>query len=198
MGLNLLREGLADWIEGYGEKSRADFLHLLEKHIGHPIDINAWQIEDKSFPRVGSYTSYAIFRFCLHYVVKGDYEKELDKEEEVEREALRAFRRELKPASLRIPYAAHFLESGDTDTIFIPVLFAKPFVYDERFVASLPGGIRALQAFAKGLHFQLTEEAESEIAVERGRWLPLATAKNVARILYTFFTEKPNACVLFS
>ena len=198
MGLNLLRERFADWVEEYGPDSRADFLRKLERHIGQPIDVNAWQIEDKNFPRVGSYTSYAIFRFCLQYLTKGDYEDELEKEEEVEIEALREFRRELKPASLRVPYASHFLESGDTDTIFIPILFAKPFAYDERFVASLPGGVRALQAFAKGLQFDLTAEAESEYAVGKGKWLPVATAKNVARILCAFFTEKPNACVLFS
>src|SRR5262249_19996130 len=114
------------------------------------------------------------------------------------REALKEFRRELKPSSVRVPYAAHFLDSGDTDTIFIPILFAKPFAYEERFVASLPGAVRALQAFARGLQFDLAEEAESEYAVENDQWLPVATAKNVARILYAFFTEKPNACVAFS
>ena len=65
-------------------------------------------------------------------------------------------------------------------------------------MASLPGAIKALQAFAKGLHFELAEEAEIEYAVENGKWLPIATAKNVARILHAFFTEKPNACVAFS
>src|SRR5260370_16286352 len=101
-------------------------------------------------------------------------------------EALREFRRELKPRSFKVPYASHFLESGDTDTIFIPILFAKPLAYDERFVASLPGGVRALQAFAKGLQFDLSEEAEIEYAVENGKWRPVPTATTAARILYRF------------
>ncbi len=198
MGLNLVRGRFADWIEEYGPDTRAHFLAKLEKHVGQQINVNSWQIEDRAFPRVGSYTSYGIFRFCLQYLTKGDYEDELDEEDDIEVEALKAFRHELKPGSLKVPYAAHFLESGDTDTIFIPILFAKPIAYDERFVASLPGGTRALQAFAKGLHFDLAAEADIEYAVENGRWLPVATAKNVARILHGFFTEKPNACVVFS
>jgi hypothetical protein len=99
---------------------------------------------------------------------------------------------------MKVPYAAHFLDSGDTDTIFIPLLFAKPFAYDERFVSSLPGAVKALEAFAKGLKFELVEEAEMEYGAENGKWLPVVTAKNVARILYSFFTEKPNACVALS
>lgn len=197
MGLNLVRERFVDWLESYGPDSRAHYLAKLEKHVGQKIDVNAWHVEDKDFPRVGSYTSYGIFRICLHYVARGDYADELDKDD-IEPEALREFRQELKPNSIRVPYVSHFLESGDTDTIFIPLLFAKPFAYDERFVASLPGGIRALQAFAKGLQFDLTGDTEIEYAVENGKWLPVATAKNVARLLYAFFTEKPNACVAFS
>ena len=198
MGLNLVRERFADWLEVYGSDTRAHYLAKLENHVGQKIDVDAWQVEDKAFPRVGSYTSYGIFRLCLQYVAKGDYEDELDDEDDVEIEALREFRRELKPGSIKVPYASHFLDSGDTDTIFIPILFAKPFAYDERFVASLPGGVRALQAFAKGLRFDLVGEAEIEYAVENGKWLPVATSKNVARVLYAFFTEKPNACVAFS
>ena len=49
-------------------------------------------------------------------------------EDDVGIEALREFRRELKPGSVKVPYAAHFLESGDTDTIFIPILFVADFV----------------------------------------------------------------------
>lgn len=198
MGLNLMRESFADWLEGYSPDTRAHFLNKLQKHLGQKIDVDAWKVEDKAFPRVGSYTSYGIFRFCLQYVTRGNHEDELDGKDGIEFEALREFRRELEPGSVRVPYASHFLESGDTDTIFIPILFAKPFTYDERFVASLPGAVRALQAFAKGLQFDLEEEEEIEYTVENGRWLPIATAKNVARILYAFFTEKPNACVAFS
>ena len=147
---------------------------------------------------MGSYTTYGIFVLCLHYVAVGDYGDHLEKDEDVEFEALREFRAKLRPASIRVPYAAHFLESGDTDTIFIPALFLRPFVCDERFVASLPGGIKALEAFAKGLRFELTGDPEIEYEAENGKWLPISTAKNVARILHHFFTEKPNACVALS
>jgi hypothetical protein len=104
----------------------------------------------------------------------------------------------LKPVSLKIPYASHFLETGDSDTIFVPLLFAEPFAYDDRFVASLSGGVKALEAFAKGLQFEISADADLELSAEDGRWLPVATAKNVARILYGFFTEKPKACVALS
>ena len=199
MGLNLLRKRFSDWLEEYGPDARAHYLARLEKHIGQKIEVNAWQVEDRDFPRVGSYTSYGIFVLCLQYVTVGDYGNDLEEDKDVEFEVLREFRKKLKPASIKIPYAAHFLESGDTDTIFIPVLFAKPFPYDERFVASLPGAIKALEAFARGLRFELSAEPEAEYEeVENGKWLPISTAKNVARILHHFFTEKPNACVALS
>lgn len=198
MGVNLKRERFSDWLEDYGADSRAHYLAKLEKHIGRKIDVDAWQVEDKDFPRLGSYTTYGIFVLCLQYVTLGDYGNDLEKDEDFEFEALREFRAQLKPASIKAPYVAHFLQSGDTDTLFIPVLFPRPFVYDERFVASLPGGIKALEAFAKGLRFELTEEPEVEYKAEDGKWLPISTAKNVARILHRFFTEKPNACVALS
>lgn len=198
MGLNLLRERFSDWLESYGPDTRSHYLEKLEKHIGQRINVDAWQVEDREFPRVGSYTTYGIFVLCLQYVTVGDYGDELEEDEDVEFEALREFRAELKPASAKVPYAAHFLESGDTDTIFIPILFARPFAYDDRFVASLPGGIKALEAFAKGLRFDLTADPEVEYGAENGKWLPISTAKNVARILHLFFTEKPDACVALS
>lgn len=198
MGLNLVRTRFSDWLEDYGSESRATYLAKLEKHIGSKVDVNAWQVVDTDFPRVGSYTTYGIFVLCLQYLTVGDYGQALEEDDDIESEALQEFRAQLKPGCLKVPYAAHFLESGDTDTIFIPVLFDKPFSYDERFVASLPGGIKALDAFAKGLGFTLTEDTEVEYEAENGKWLPVSTAKNVARILYDFFTEKPNACVSLS
>ena len=198
MGVKLLRERFSDWIEDYGPDAHAHFLAKLEKHVGQDINVDAWQMEDTAFPRVGSYTTYGIFRLCLQFVTVGDYEQELGEKDDVELEALKEFRAELKPAALKVPYASHFLETGDTDTIFIPILFARPFAYDERFVASLPGGVKALEAFAKGLRFDLRTAAETEYVAENGRWLPVATSKNVARIRHGFFTEKPDACVALS
>lgn len=198
MGLNLVRERFRHWIEEEGLGAHARFLAKLEKHVGQRIDVDAWQIEDKAFPRVGSYTAYDNFRLCLQFVTVGDYEKELEEDDDLELEALKEFRASLQPGSLEIPYASHFLETGDSDTIFIPLLFTRPFAYEDRFVASLPGAARALEAFAKGLRFEISADADLEVAAEDGRWLPVATAKNVARILYGFFTEKPNACVALS
>jgi hypothetical protein len=198
MGLNLLRESFSEWLEGYGPESRAQYLAMLEEHVGQKIDVSSWQLQDADFPRVGSYTTYGIFRLCLHFITRGDYARDLEADEDVEREALKDFRAKLKPAASNVPYAAHFLDSGDTDTIFIPILFTEPFAYDDRFVASLPGGVRALEAFADALSFDLAMESEREYDVENGQWLPVPTAKNVARLLYGFFTEKPNACVALS
>jgi hypothetical protein len=198
VGLNLVRERFRHWVEEEELGGHPDFLARLEQHVGRRIDPDAWQIEDKAFPKVGSYTAYGIFRLRLQFVAVGDFEDELDEEDDVEREALKQFRVMLKPGSLRVPYASHFLETGDSDTIFIPLLFSRPFAYDDRFVASLPGGVKALEAFAKGLQFELPADSDLELAAEDGRWLPVATAKNVARILYGFFTEEPDACVAFS
>jgi hypothetical protein len=196
MGLNLRRERFSDWLEGFGPDRRADFITKLEKHVGQKLDVDVWQIQDDAYPRVGSYSTYDVFRRCLEYLTKGDYQEELDDDDDVEWEALKEFRAHLKPASLKVPYVAHFLESGDTDTIFIPVLFDRPFLYDECFVASLPGGIKALEAFAKGLDFDLA--APEDFEVEDGKWLPVSTARNVARLLHGFFTQKPDACVALS
>ncbi len=198
MGLNLLRERFSDWLEGEVPSERARFLSKLGRHVGQEIDADVWQVEDTAFPRVGSYTTYEIFRLCLQFVSVGDYEGELEEDDDVEREALKEFRAALQPGSLKVPYASHFLETGDSDTIFIPLLFARPFAYEGRYVASLPGGVRALEAFAKGLRFELSADEESEFSAEDGHWLPVATSKNVARILHGFFTEKPDACVVLS
>src|SRR4051794_39586923 len=101
MGLNLVRERFSDWLEEYGPDTRANYLAKLEKHVGQRINVDAWQVEDRAFPRVGSYTSYGIFRLCLQYVSKGDYEDELTDQDDVEIEALKEFRDKLKPASLK-------------------------------------------------------------------------------------------------
>jgi hypothetical protein len=198
VGVNLLRERFSDWLAEDRPGERADFLARLEKHVGKRIDVDAWQIEDREYPRIGSYTTYEIFRLCLQFVAVGDFEEDLDEEDDIELEALKEFRAALEPGSIKIPYASHFLETGDSDTIFIPMLFARPFAYDDRFVASLPGGVKALEAFEKGLRFKLPAEADLEQSAEDGRWIPVATSKNVARILHGFFAEKPNAFVALS
>lgn len=193
MGLNLQRESLSRWLTDFSDEGRASFLERLQQHIGQTIDPDRWSVEDDAYPRVGSYITYGIFRLCLKYLTEGDYEGELDPNDGVAMEALQEFRRQLEPASLSVPYVSHFLDSGDTDTIFIPVLFESPFEFDDVFVASLPAAQIALEQFAAGLGFNL-EEPEN-VEVEVGRWSPVTTAMDVARVLYQFFTEKENACV---
>jgi hypothetical protein len=194
MGLNLQRERFLDWLGEYRLLGRGDFLARLEQHVGQPIDPESWQVEDDAYPKVGSYTAYGVFYDCLRFVTEGDYGAELGEDEDIEREAIAEFRKVLRPRSLSIPYASHFLDTGISDTIFIPILFDSPLEYEEHYVASLPGGVRALEAFAEALAFDLKGGPEPEI--EDGQWLPVATARNIARILYGFFTEKSGACVV--
>ena len=191
MGVNLQQERFTDWLDEYAGDEPAGFLARLEKHIGRKIDPQSWKIADDAYPRVGSYTTYNIFRLCLEYVTRGRLEDWLDEDDDLEREALDEFSKAKLPRKLKIPTAVHFLDSGDTDTIFIPILFDRPFEYKEGFVASLPGATRALEGFAKGLGFQVTQSASPN-----GDSLAVATAKEVARMLYRFFTEKPDACVV--
>jgi hypothetical protein len=198
MGLNLQREPFIDWmVEAIRPSERVTFLKRLEKHIGRKVDpMVDWHIDDDAFPKVGSYTTYGIFVDCLEFVVRGDYGDRLDPEDDIELEALRTFRKELPAGRLQIPHAAHFLDTGASDTIFIPVLFDTPLAFGDRFVASLPGAIQALEAFAHALGFALESAPGSEF--EDGRWLAVVTSKNVARTLYGFFTEKQGACVVFA
>lgn len=197
MGLNLHRESLNDWLSEYGPRDRRLFLKRLEEHVGSTIDPDAWRIVDDEYPRVGSYTTYGIFIDCLWFVTEGaDYADEFTADDDVERAAFDEFVKNLSPASCKIPYAEHFLDSGDTDTLFIPVLFERPMEFEETFVASLPGAVIALEHFASELGFDLNQAREPEAA--EGRWLPVTIAKNVARTLYAFFKKSENACVAYS
>jgi hypothetical protein len=53
----LLRERFSDWLAEDRPGDRGDFLSRLEKHVGRIIDVDAWQIEDREYPRIGSYTT---------------------------------------------------------------------------------------------------------------------------------------------
>jgi hypothetical protein len=195
MGVNLERQPLADFLGSYGPDSRTQLLAKLERHIGARIPIGDWNWRDADYPKVGTYAGYGVFRLCLELVTRGgDLESTIEGDDDQEKEALKQFRIELRPSSLRIPYSAHLLDTGDTDTIFLPILFRRPFEYDELFFGSLPGASRALEKFAKGLRFDLRGSHDPEEA--RGKWRALATVKNIARILYTFFSERPDACVV--
>src|SRR5258708_6939423 len=109
-----MRARFTNWLEDDRPDTRPHYLTKLEKHDRQKIDLKAWQVNDRAFPRVGSSTTYGIFRHCLQYVTLGDYEADLQDDEDVEFESLKEFRARLKPRSLKIPFAAHFLESGDT------------------------------------------------------------------------------------
>ena len=196
MGLYLAPGTLSDWLEGYGEDGRAALLEGLERHVGSPVEVGPPGGAAGAAERIGSYTSYDIFRLCLRYVTAGDFGDQLDEDDEVETEVLSEFRGTLPAGQLRIPGAAHFLQSGDTDTVFVPLRFDEPFEYDERFFASLPNATDALVSFSEGLSFDLEGPAEPEAAAADGRWLPAATAKNVSRLIYDVFTRHADTCVM--
>ena len=80
MGVNLQRIRFSDWLEDYGADSRDTYLAKLERHIGKKIDVDAWQVEDREFPRVGSYTTYGIFVLCLQYLTAGDTRNDPDRD----------------------------------------------------------------------------------------------------------------------
>jgi len=196
MGLNLTRKDFMDWIEErVRRKDRELFLKKLEKHVGNKIEIEKWTFTDNKFPRVGSYTTYNIFILCLIFLTEGDFEKDLEPDEDIELEALKSFRNHLKPASEKIPYTNHFLNVGDSDTIFIPIFFENPFEFEENYVASKIAAENALESFAAILKFDLKSSFDDE--GDLVKWIPMATAKNVARIIYQFFKEKPDTCISY-
>ena len=199
MGLHLQRERLADWLGDDDPADRSRVLDGFRERAGVELDPDAGAVDgdDAESPRVGSYTTYDIFRLCLQFVTRGDYEEELAPDDDLELAALQEFRRDLTPGALDIPAATHILDSGDTDTIFVPARFDAPYEDGERYIASLPAAVEALEGFASGLKFNLSSEPDGEYA-DDGRWLPSATAKNVARILHRFLTKHAATGVALS
>ena len=198
MGVNLHREAFAEWLAApFGPPEREIFLDSLKQHLGGTIPAEKWTISDEDYPRLGTYGAYDVFRHSLFYVHAGNFEDETYDASWLEPVAKEAFERKLKQAPDGIPYAATILDAGDTDTLFIPSLFDHPMEYgvgDEAlFVTSLPGAMNALEAFAQAVGFDLSAEPEPEIIGDN--WQPLATCRNIARIMYQFFSEEPDACV---
>jgi len=111
-------------------------------------------------------------------------------------QALDAFLQSLKANSLDLPAAAHFTETGASDAIFVAAAFDKPFVFQEMTVASKVRAMEAMQRLAETLDFGLPSEPEPESAEDQ--WLPLATVKNIARIISGYFDEEPDACVAYT
>ncbi len=195
MGLNLHTVHFYEWLYTIDEAELPQLISELKERLDVlPEDDSSPR--DKTFPRVGSYTAYGIFRYCLVYVTIGDYEKNLDPDEDYELAALKRFRECLPAGSHNILNANHFIETGDTDTIFLPIPFDKPFEFYDRFVASLPMATHALEQFADVLDFDLNSDFNNEYLNDE--WEPMGTSRNVARIIYQFFKKNPNICIEFS
>jgi len=198
MGLNLSAIHLNDWLYSIQESEGINIEILkkeLKEKLGELPQDDSVTI-DNEFPRVGSYTAYGIFRYCLIYLSFGDYKDELTEDDDYELIALQEFKKYLKPMSAPIKYVEHFTETDDSDTIFLPVLFDKPFVFYDRDVASLPASKKVLEVLAEIIGFDLFSEFDAEY--QDDRWIPIATVKNVARIIYNFFDKYSNTCVIFS
>lgn len=195
MGLNLQTVHFNEWLYSIEDSELPQLKKELIQKLGVLPEDDASR-RDNSYPRVGSYTAYGIFRYCLIYITRGDYEKELAPDEDYELFALKKFREQLPAGKYDIPTAIHFIETGDTDTIFLPIPFDTPFEFHGRFVASLPKAIEALEDFAKILDFNLNSDFDDEYI--NNKWQPLNTARNVARIIYQFFKRNSDICIEFS
>jgi hypothetical protein len=189
MGMNLRRPGFMNWLnDAVAEQAQQFFNKRLVSHMGQPIPFDDWSQTDDSYPRVGSYTTYGVFQLALQYLTEGDFEHELD-------EALHAFREGQPPAgTVNIDGADHLTEA-DAGTVLVPADFEEPLHYLRVDVMSKPQAEKALEQFAEVLKFDLTSEPESE--ADGDKWAYTAVARNVARILYQYFREVPNACVAF-
>ncbi|MCP4107981.1 MAG: hypothetical protein GY749_20960 [Desulfobacteraceae bacterium] len=197
MGLNLRRISFTDWAESAVWESYLDeFYKEIEESVGNKLPYNEWTADDNEFPRVGSYTAYGIFWYFLYFLHKGDFEKELDKEDDIEKIALQAFREDFSSGSVQLPFADHFLETNDINTIFLPVFFEKPIKIYEIDIGSLPAVVKTLEALSEAISLDLSSEYEKEYL--NNKWIPVATAKNVAKIIYNFFKKNPKSCVSFS
>ena len=197
MGLALTRVTFDDWLTGnLARVDRKPFRRRLERHVGRPLNFDDWVVDDDAHVRVGSYTAYGVFVRCLEFLVVGEPGDVLAPDQDVEKDALSEFRQRLLPASASIRYAEHFLEVGDTDTLFIPKLYPRPFEDNELYVASLPGALQVLERFSQELCFDLCSDYPDEMTPQ-GQWLPIQTASNVARTLHSFLRENRGTCVAY-
>ena len=196
MGIALSRESFDTWIERWSPFIQDKFFEDFEKATGIIRDSTHWPVKDKKYWKLGSYTRYGIFTLFLIYLIEGDFEANLEYDEDIELKALQSFRSQLKPASISVRFASHFMGTGDSDTIFIPAMFDKPFYWDESWIASLPAAIIALESLAQSLGFSLKENNEPEEV--DGKWDAVATSRNIARDIYIFFKASDNTCVAYS
>lgn len=196
MGLALSRESFDHWIERWSPLIQEKFFAELEAATGVSRDTTHWPSDDQTYWKLGSYTRYGIFTLFLTYLLEGDFESELEEDEDVELEALQSFRAQLAPASIKVQFATHFTDTGDSDTIFVPALFDEPFYWEESWVASMPAALIALQSLAKELDFSLDTDNEPESVDDK--WDAVATSRNIARDIHAFFKKSGNSCVAYS
>lgn len=195
MGLNLHTIHLNDWLYSIEAEKLPQLRKELVEKIGEIPDDDSVSL-DNYFPRVGSYTAYGIFQYLLIYLTIGDYETDLEPDEDYELEALKEFRKTFEAGSINIKYVEHFIETDDSTTIFLTTLFDSPFEFYGRPVASLPAAIDALESFSKSIDFDIRSDFELERVDDK--WFPIATAKNVSRIIYQFFIKNRDICIDFA
>ena len=196
MGIALSRESFDDWIARWSPFIQERFFADFQKATGITRDAAHWPTDDQAYWRLGSYTRYGIFTLFLTYLIDGDFEAELEDDEDIELEALESFRSQFSPASITVEYASHFTGTGDSDTIFVAAMFDEPFSWDESWVASMPAAMKALETLARLLNFSFTRGDEPEEV--NGKWDAVASARNIARGLYIFFKDSKNTCVAYS
>lgn len=197
MGINLQRTPFFDWMVGRIEvDQRPLFLDGLFELVGTRLPVEDWTITDETYPRLSSYAGYDVFRECLYYLQTGETSYTLGGEQ-FEMECGEYFRSNLKDTRADFEYGSAIVGAGDCDTLFIPYLFKVPYEYGEddlaQFVTSLPGAVQTLEELASVLAFDLRGEMDQEVVGDE--WQPIATIRNIARIMYQFLVEKPGACV---
>lgn len=208
MGLNVQRVPPHEWLLwAFAEDDRHEFLKHLGELTNIAVNDDLWTgvpgVPMREFPepyasqRVGSYTAYGIFVLLLEEVDSGVDEGYLDDDEDLEREALTAFRNEYGQLRVRIPGAQQFVDASDCDSAYVPVSFDEPFMLRDRSIASLHEAIRALEAFAEAVSFDLRAPFEEEYD-DNDNWIPLGTMRNVARILYQFFEYDKKKVVIYT
>lgn len=196
MGLALSREPFDSWIERWPPFNQDKFFADFEAATGVSRNNMHWPSGDQAYWKLGSYTRYGIFTLFLMYLIQGDFESELEEEEDIELKALQSFRSQLAPSSIKVEFASHFTDTGDSDTIFVPAMFDEPFYWDEAWVASMPAAIIALESLAKALNFSLDVDNEPETV--DNKWDAVATSRNITRNIHRFFKESGNSCVTYS
>jgi hypothetical protein len=203
MGLDIYRVPPNEWLwwsldEG-GRKT------LFRNLAASKLDRTGWNTPPSramhEFPsgypsaRVGSYSAYGVFILALEEMTEGLDIASFEQDEEPELAWLREFRREYGKRRKPIPNALHFLRMPDNAGSFLPAVFEKPFRVRGEWIASLPAAVGALEEFARLLRFDLS--ADPEVEYIKDRWVPLATMRNVARILHGFFTTDPTCVVMY-